>query len=286
MRIVSLLPSATDIVAALGAADELVGVSHSCDAQWSHLPRLTSTLIDLGAPASVIDATVKSSTEPLYRLDVARLEALAPEVVVSQSLCDVCAVDAGDVEQAVRSISSRPQLVTLAPFGLADIPRGFAEVGAAIGRTAEAAELVSRWEATCSTYQNRFADRQPRIAFLDWLDPPYAAGHWIPDMIELLGGISVLAQPGEPSFEVSWDVVRNVEADLVIGACCGLARERARSQPVPAGVAIAILDGDRLFSRPGPGIMESLGVLAGHIDGGLGAARQISPHVRLAGRRR
>src|SRR6056297_3523327 len=125
MRIVSLLPSATDIVTALGAGSELVGVSHSCGPEWAHLPVLTATVIDTGASATEIDRQVKEAGGALYHLDVALLEKLAPDVVVSQSLCDVCAVASGDVEEAVKTVSSRPVLVNLEPFRLDDVPKGF-----------------------------------------------------------------------------------------------------------------------------------------------------------------
>ena len=136
-RVVSLVPSATDIMAALGAGDLLVGVSHSCDGDWAHLPVLTSTLIDKNAPASDIDAQVENSTAPLYELDIARLEALAPDIVISQDLCDVCAVPSGDVDDALKSLPTAPELVTLAPFRLADIPMCFEQVGQIIGVTKE-----------------------------------------------------------------------------------------------------------------------------------------------------
>ena len=145
MRIVTLLPSATDMVVALGASADLVGVSHSCGANWSHLPALTSTIVDTSASAAAIDAQVKQAAAPLYHLDIKLLEVLAPDVIVSQSLCDVCAVASGDVEAAVAGLSSRPLLVNLAPFRLDDVPQGFVDIGEAIGRPTETAALADRW---------------------------------------------------------------------------------------------------------------------------------------------
>ena len=265
MRVVSLLPSATDIVVALGAEEDLVGVSHSCGARWAHLPRLTSTRIDVNASSAAIDAEVKGSSEPLYDLDIETLERLAPDVVISQSLCDVCAVPSGDVEKAVRHVSSRPALVNLSPFRLADIPEGVEEVGAAIGRTREAAAFFSEWEEAFAELEER-ERKGLSVAFLDWLDPPFAAGHWIPDIIEALGCVSVLARPGEPSREITWDDVRSSRADLVVAACCGLTEPRAGRDVVPEDIDIRILDGYEDFSRPSPRLIESARVLARVID--------------------
>jgi len=261
MRIVSLLPSATDIVVALGAGDELVGVSHSCDAQWSQLPQLTSTRIDLQAGSAAIDQQVKSASQPLYDLDIDQLERLAPDVVISQSLCDVCAVASGDVEAAVANVSSQPKLVNLEPFGLADIPQGFVDVGLALQRPQSTAQLMKRWQQTLDSYRHRYAATPHRIAFLDWLDPPFAAGHWIPDIIELLGCNSVLAQPGQPSHEVSWQQVRSAQADIVVAACCGFDAERALEDEVPPDLSIQVLNGYEHFSRPSPRLLDSLPLL-------------------------
>lgn len=265
MRIVSLLPSATDIVVALGAKEDLVGVSHSCGSHWSSLPRLTSTRIDTASGSALIDAQVKTSSDPLYDLDIETLERLAPDVVVSQSLCDVCAVPSGDVEKAVSEVSSRPILINLSPFRLADIPKGVADVGAAIDRAAAASSFVDQWDETLARLRVEPAPAR-RIAFFDWLEPPFAAGHWIPDMIELLGGTSVLARPGEPSHEISWDDVRSAKADIVIAACCGFSAERASEDHVPDDIKLHLLDGYEHFSRPGPALLKSARILAELLD--------------------
>lgn len=263
-RVVSLLPSATDIMAALGAGDLLVGVSHSCDGDWAHLPVLTSTLIDKNASASDIDAQVKNSTAPLYELDIARLEALAPDIVISQDLCDVCAVPSGDVDNALKSLPTAPELVTLAPFRLADIPVCFEQVGQVIGQSAAAENLQQRWTEALMACRGRFAADNYRIAFLDWLDPPFAAGHWVPDVISWLGCTSALAQSGAPSHEVSWDTVRDCGADFIVAACCGQSVETAKAAigNLPADLDIHVLDGAKHFSRPSPTIMESVGYFA------------------------
>ena len=260
-RVVSLLPSATDIMAALGAGDLLVGVSHSCDGDWGHLPVLTSTLIDKNALADDIDAQVKNSSGPLYELDIARLEALAPDIVISQDLCDVCDVPSGDVDDALKSLPTAPELVTLAPFRLADIPVCFEQV---IGQLAAAKGLQAHWAEALMACRGRFAEHDYRIAFLDWLDPPFAAGHWVPDIISWIGCTSVLAHSGETSHEISWSKVRDCGADFIFAACCGQSVETAKTtvENLHADLDIHILDGAKHFSRPSPTIMESVGYFA------------------------
>lgn len=263
MRIVSLLPSATDIVAALGGSADLVGVSHSCGPAFAHLPAVTSTTVDTEASAAAIDAQVKEAAAPLYRLDTDLLAHLAPGVIVSQSLCDVCAVASGDVEAAIAALPSRPTLVNLAPFRLDDVPLGISDVGAAIGRTVEAERLLAEWEAALARFEavGRARTARPRVAFLDWLDPPFAAGHWLPDMIQLLGCDSVLAEPGQPSHEISWDAVRRARPNIVIAAACGQTAARAGREAAMADPSLILLNGDTHFSRPGPALLESLAVL-------------------------
>ena len=272
MRIVTLLPSATDIVVALGGGDDLVGVSHSCGPAWSHLPALTSTRLDLTASSANIDAEVKAAASPLYDLDIEQLEHLAPDVVVSQSLCDVCAVASGDVEAAVRGLSSQPALVNLMPFGLSDITDGFRDVGMATKRQVQANELTALWRRQLSRFKDRFSQPNPiSLGFLDWLDPPFAAGHWIPEIIELLGCHSAFAQPGEPSHEIDWDTVRRADADITIAACCGFSTERAARDLMPDDVSIQILDGDEHFSRPSPRLLDSIELLVDLLDKSIGA---------------
>ena len=207
MRIVSLLPSATDILVALGARNALVGVSHSCSGDWDHLPKLTSTWVDTSASAADIDAQVTTASQPLYQLDIETLERLKPDVVISQSLCDVCAVPAGDVRVAVETLSTRPVLVDLSPDGLTDVPVCFGQVGAAIDKMDEARALEAQWSETLDKLRGLHADKDLRIVFVDWLDPPFVAGHWVPEMVELLGLTNLIGVARKPSFKVSWDEV-------------------------------------------------------------------------------
>lgn len=274
MRIVSLLPSATDILVALGAERELVGVSHSCSGDWDHLPRLTSTWIDTGASSRAIDEQVTGASRPLYELDIAALEALAPDVIVSQSLCDVCAVPSGDVREAVRALGSQPALVDLAPAGLADVPACFTMVGEAIGRGEAAAQLAALWERTFAHFRGLHRARGLSAVFLDWLDPPFIAGHWVPEMIEHLGMKALMAEPRRPSFRTSWEEIAAARPDLVIVAACGLDAERARADAVPIDASVIQLDGHLHFSRPGPALLPSLAMLSDAVSEAAGSLRQ------------
>lgn len=268
MRLVSLLPSATDIIAALHADAALVGVSHSCDARWAHLPKLTSTRINKNAPAAEIDQQVKSTDAPLYQLDTELLNQLAPDIIISQDLCDVCAVSGADVTDALTALNNKPQLITLSPFRLDDVVACFMQVAEAIGRVEEGVKLQKRWQENFAACRERFADAAPKIAFLDWLAPPFAAGHWMPDMIEWTGCQSVLAQAGEKSHEITWDDVRAAAPDIVLAACCGQdaqTAEQARAN-VPGDIDIEILDGDALFSRPSPSLMDAVHIFTRAVD--------------------
>ncbi|MEL7190700.1 MAG: ABC transporter substrate-binding protein [Pseudomonadota bacterium] len=262
MRVVSLLPSATDIAVALGAKDHLIGVSHSCTGDWDHLPKLTSTWIDTSASAAEIDRQVATATRPLYQLDIDTLERLAPDVVISQSLCDVCAVPSGDVREGVLGLSSRPKLVDLSPFCLADVPVCFSQVGKAIGKAKEADTLTEQWHQTLVEHQGVHAKSGLRVAFLDWLDPPFISGHWVPEMVELLGLTNVLGKAGEPSFKVSWEEVEAAKPDLIIAAACGFDTSRTQSDPIPLNVPVIHLDGHLHFSRPSPALLPSLQMLS------------------------
>ena len=269
VRIVSLLPSATDIVVALGAANELVGVSHSCSGAWDAVPRLTSTWIDVEASSAEIDTQVTNATRPLYELDIDTLERLSPDVIVSQSLCDVCAVPFGDVIDAVSSLSGSPQLVDLKPNTLREVPSCFIDVGAAIARNDEAANLVAQWHQLYAQYHHKFIDTDLRVAFLDWIDPPFIAGHWIPDMLTWLGVEGLFGNAGKPSYAISWEDISQASPDLVIAACCGYELPRTMQEVKNLDLPLVCLDGYELFNRPSPALMPSLERLSATIEAHL-----------------
>jgi iron complex transport system substrate-binding protein len=283
VRIVSLLPSATEIICAVGLRDRLVAVSHECDHPpgVAELPHLTRTLIPQGAPSGEIDAMVGESlarSGALYGLDALALGRLAPDLVVTQSLCAVCAVAADEVAAACRAAGG-PRILTLEPSRLDDVFAGIQEVGSAAGRAAEAASVVSALRARVDAVRCRSAAipgaSRPRVAFLEWIDPLFSGGHWNPELVELAGGDDVLGRAGEPSRRVEWDEVVAADPQVVVVACCGYTEERARhdlplltARPGWDDLAAArtgrvhVVDGNAFFSRPGPRLVESLEILA------------------------
>ncbi len=280
MRIVSLLPSATDIACALGLERMLVGVSHSCDAPAvAGLPRVTRTRIPHDAPSHEIDSAVRDALArgaSLYELDAELLRDLAPDLVLTQDLCDVCAVGDAEVATALRTACLAPRVLTLGPRTLTEVWQCIRVVGHATGCARAAATLVAELETRVGRIQQMTeAASRPRVAFLEWLDPPIVGGHWNPEMVRLAGGTDVLGTVGAPSRSVTWDDVVGSGPDMLCVACCGFTVERARADLAalgdrfldrhpgfPASCRIAVFDGIGLFSRPGPRLAESLERLA------------------------
>jgi len=281
MRIVSLLPSATEIACALGLEHELVGISHSCDSPAvAALPRVTRTRIPLHAPSLAIDSAVRDALArgvSLYQLEPDLLRALAPDLVLTQDLCDVCAVGEAEVATALRTACLAPRVVTLGPRTLAEVWECILAVGHATGRAHAADALVATLRARLARVRQttRTVARRPRVVFLEWIDPPIVGGHWNPELVELAGGTDVLGAAGAPSRTVAWEDVVASRPDVLCVACCGFTAERTRAdllalaaQPVVRGLEcigegrIAVFDGVGLFSRPGPRLAESLEHLA------------------------
>ncbi len=283
--IVSLLPSATEIACALGLGDRLAAVTHECD--WpvaiAALPHVTQSRIDhAGASSREIDAHVKRSVHEgssIYALDRALLERLRPALILTQELCDVCAVSYGEVRGAVRRLPGPPAILSLEPTGLAGILDSIAEVARAAGVPERAAPLVESLRARIERVAARAAAAsgpRPRVLALEWLDPPFAGGHWVPEMIRLAGGDDVLGREGERSFETDWPRIAAARPDTVVVMPCGFDAERARAElahtPLPqawhelsavrAGRVFAV-DASAYFSRPGPRIVDGLEFLAG-----------------------
>ena len=280
MRIVSLLPSATEIVAALGLQDSLVGITHSCD----YPPRLraccvTSTVIPNGADSREIDRIVKEHARhgrPLYHLDVRRIEELDPELVLTQAVCDVCAVSESQASSAVGGLSIEPEIVSLHPHRFADVLADILSVGRAAGVPDRAADLVARSRRRIERVQTRVAGlERVRTVVLEWLEPLFSAGHWTPDIVAMAGGENLLSRPGDRSRELTWGEVRTADPDFLVLACCGLDEDRTMadvgyllSQPgfqhMKAARAgrVFVADGGAHFSRPGPRLIDSLELLA------------------------
>jgi iron complex transport system substrate-binding protein len=276
MRIVSLVPSATEMLFELGLGEDVVAVTHECDfpAEAGELPKVTRNALPAGLSSGEIDAAVKERTlqgQSIYELDTELLFSLEPDLIVTQALCTVCAVSYDDVRALAEELDSRPRVVSLDPT----------TVGEVLGDARTLAELTGAREAAVALVRRaaqridhvRVATRRlsrPRVAALEWLDPPFAAGHWTPQLIEYAGGEDVLGLAGEHSEERSWDEVRAAQPDVVIVMPCGydapLAHREAEMQhaelaSVGAGEVVAV-DASAYFSRPGPRIVDGLELLA------------------------
>lgn len=280
MRIVSLIPSATEMIAALGLLDRLVGVTHACDfpAEARRLPRVTSTSIPEDAGSGEIDLAVKESAAagtPLYELDVELLERLSPDLVVTQEVCEVCAVGASEARSCLPGLSTRPTVVSLHPHHFDDVLEDLLTLGRVTGTEERAAEVVAESRARIDSVIRLVRDRPTvDIVVLEWTDPLFSAGHWTPDLVELAGGRELLARPGERSRELTWDDVRRTDPEVLLLACCGQDRDRAladlehlRGLPgydelraVRAG-RVHAADGGAHFSRPGPRLVEAVELL-------------------------
>jgi len=274
MRIVSFLPAATEIAHALGAGDNLVGRSHECDfpADVRRLPIVSRPALSLdGLTQSAIDDAVTArmrTGESLYVVDERLLNDLAPDVVLTQDLCQVCAPSGNELTRALASMPSRPSVVYLTPRTLAEIDENILAVGDAIGRTTEAHALVDRIRARLDRLRNfgRHVTRPPRVSFLEWTDPLFCAGHWVPEMIEIAGGVDRLGRPGGDSVRISWDDVRAWDPEIVIVAPCGFgladAERLARELPPIPGARIVPVDANAYFARPGPRYVDGIELLS------------------------
>ncbi len=281
MRIVSLVPNGTEILFALGAGDQVVGVSHECDypEEARRRPILTGSALRPGMSAAEVDAAVAAqvgSGESLYTLDEARIAELAPDVIVTQQLCPVCAVSTEQVDGAVRPLPRCPELVSLDPRTLGDVFADIRRVGELSGRTAEARVLLADLERRLEAVRAAVVDKpRPRVLALEWLDPPFAGGHWVPEMIGLAGGIDETAQPGGHSERLTWERIGAADPDVIVVMPCGFDEAGAREQiemisDRPEWRALRAVregqvhpvDANGLFSRPGPRLVDGIERLA------------------------
>lgn len=278
MRIASLLPSATEIVFAVGAGAEVVGISHGCDYPVAArgLPVLTGPAVEThGLPQAEIDAAISgllAAGGSTYRIDVSRLRELRPDLVITQALCDICAVSERQVHRVVHEEQLGARVLTLTPLDLDGVARSLEEVGEAAGRPAEGARLAAEM-------RERMTPRVPassplRVAALEWLDPPYAAGHWVPEQIARAGGEDALGRAGEKSERVTWSAIAASRPDVVLLLPCGLSldevvreaealarRPEWRALPAVACGAVWALDANAWFSRPGPRLIDGIGAI-------------------------
>jgi iron complex transport system substrate-binding protein len=277
MRIVSLVPSATEMLFALGLGPDLIAVTHECDypAAARELPKITRDVLRSGLTSAEIDAAVKEHTlagESIYELDSESLADLQPDLIVTQALCSVCAVSYDDVRRIAQEIDPRPTVISLDPHTVGEVLGDARTLAEATDRKDAAVDLVQDASARIDRVRIavRKAKTRPRVAALEWLDPPFAAGHWTPQLIEYAGGEDVLGLPGEPSEEVSWSMVQAAQPDIVIVMPCGFDAEIAHREAemhrdqlaaVGAGEVVAV-DAASYFSRPGPRIIDGLELLA------------------------
>jgi iron complex transport system substrate-binding protein len=277
MRIVSLVPSATEMLFALGLGEDVVGVTHECDypAEARDLPKVTRDVLPSGLSAAEIDAAVKERTlagESIYELDAEALHDLAPELIVTQALCSVCAVSYDDVRAIAEEIDSQPMVISLDPHTVGEVLGDARTLAQATDTKDAAVDLVREASARIDRIRllTRTASRRPRVVALEWLDPPFAAGHWTPQLIELAGGEDMLGFAGEASEQCSWEEVAAAAPDIVIVMPCGYDVEIAHREAemhrdqlaaVGAGEVVAV-DAGAYFSRPGPRIIDGLELLA------------------------
>ncbi len=295
MRIVSLLPSATEICFALGLGDELVGRTHECDypPEVEAIPVLTS---DTGAVANAtgrqINDRVAESVqggESIYRLDIGALADADPDLILTQELCTVCAVSYRDVADAVRMAGTDSDIVSLEPTSIEGIFNSISTVGAMAEAEDEAVGLIEMLRERLAHVENRVLERRlaglppRRVVCLEWLDPPFASGHWVPEQVRRAGGWDLLGNAGQPARETTWLDVRDVEPEMLLLIPCGFDAERAAREwqsgrsarpewvedlPAVARGDVYALDGSAYFSRPGPRVIEGIALLAEIFDPG------------------
>ncbi len=308
MRICSFLPSATEIVYTLGLGDSLYGVSHECDypEEARAKPRVVTSRIDsdrLGsAEIDRLVADLMSRGEPLYEVDALALEHARPDLVITQQLCEVCAVSLDDVEAAVARLPNAPRVISLDPHGVYDVLADVVRVGRAAGAEQKAEEVAAAARERLERVRAAVAKSgaPPRVACVEWLDPLIVAGHWVPEMVALAGGVDGLAEPGGPSRRVEFDELAAYDPDVVVLMPCGMDADRAaeefgrlpdreswRGLSAWSAGAVYAVDSGSLFSRSGPRIVDGVELLAAILHpqafgGSLpeGAARRLGANGR------
>ncbi len=277
MRIVSLVPHATELLFALGLGDQVVGVTHECDHPAAARERrhVTRDRLPAGLSSAEIDAAVREFTqggEAIYALDEQVLAELEPDLIVTQSLCPVCAVSYDDVRTIAERLDPAPNLVALDPKTYGETLADVRTIAQATGTKAEAVGLIARTSRRVDAVRIALEDveRRPRVAALEWFDPVFAAGHWTPQLVEMAGGDDVLGFAGEHSEQTTWELVKAAAPDIVVAMPCGYDAERAREEAeryadrlrdVGAGQVVAV-DASATFSRPGPRLVDGLETLA------------------------
>ncbi len=284
MRIVSLLPAATEILYAIGAGDSVIGVTHECDFPLAaaRKPKLIRPRVDPLAPPAELDRQVRELLdrgESIYAVDAELLTNLSPDIIVTQDLCHVCAASPEDLASALSRLPPErvPRVLTFTPHNLADVWASIREIGEAIGRVSGAQALASELEQRVSAIERTAAGvaARPRVLCLEWFDPPYCGGHWVPEMVRLAGGTDLFGREGEPSFPIAWEQILESRPEVIVLMSCGydLARNvevwKTARQPVGWNALPAVRDGrvyavdaNAYFSRSGPRLAEGVALLA------------------------
>jgi len=282
-RVVSLLPSTTEIVCALGLEEALVGRSHECDfpSGVAGLPVLTAAKLDATLPGREIDDRVRELVREglsVYRVDEVSLREIEPSLILTQDQCEVCAASLRDVEEALEQwIGTRPQVVSLNPAKLADVWDDIERVAVAMGEAERGPELTAdlRKRAEAIAARAALADRRPSVACVEWIDPLMAAGNWVPELVELAGGENLFGEAGAHSPWLDWQPLREADPEIIAVMPCGFDIERIRAELTPllaqpgwSGLRavrekrVYLTDGNQYFNRPGPRLLESLEILA------------------------
>jgi iron complex transport system substrate-binding protein len=282
MRIVSLLPSLTEIVCALGRGDELVGVTHECDYPpgVELLPHLSHSKISDGATSAAIDAMVVEQRGSLYELDTEALAELRPDLILTQEQCDVCALNEATVRRSAASLPHQPDVESVNPLDLEGVFAVFRRVGELIDAKSDAESLIERFETTSRWIADRRYGRPiPRVVVLEWIDPPYSSGHWNPEIIERAGGVEQIGRTGQKSRRITWDEVAKADPEFLLISACGFSIDRTEAEFVELihrrewqdlravrNGQVAITDDSAYFSRPGPRLEASIRIAAEAIN--------------------
>lgn len=282
MRIVSLYPAATEMVALLGLADQLVGISHECDFPPSikSLPQVTRCTIPAHACSSEIDAAVRekmSAGEPLYEIDAQLLQQLQPDLILTQSLCKVCAVDHSSIERSLGNLSNATKIIALQPTGFEAVLNDFQLIAAATNSQPRGQLVLESLRARIQHVEQTVAKTsyQPRVVMLEWLDPLFSSGHWTPELIRMAGALELIGREHELSRTITREDVIAADPDLLIVACCGYTTERTLTDvesvqlldqladtKAVKNAQIYLGDGNAYFNRPGPRLVDTLEMLA------------------------
>ena len=281
VKIISLLPSATEMIYLLGLGDNLVAVSHECDFPPAALtkPRVTRSVLHNRMASGEIDRLVRERLQaglPLYELDLDVWRATAPDLVLTQRLCDVCAVSYDHVARALTLLDPPPKVLTLEPQLLEDIFANLHTIAAATGTALRADQVVAALESRVRHVRDHAPAAAPKVLCLEWIDPPFCAGHWLPQLVSLAGGVDGLGRPAADSARVEWETIRLYDPDVIVVMCCGFGIPRSLEdltklaqhdlwqnlRAVRTG-RVFVTDGNQHFSRPGPRLVDSLEIMAG-----------------------